>query len=91
MKAQGFMEDHVNNLKAHKEKLLELVLMLDSLSNESIPANNKQKKVELEQAFVEAFQILADEGIMEFEHVCKDNEQLNCRLFVTKQKLIVYR
>jgi hypothetical protein len=41
MKAQGFMEDHVNNLKAHKEKLLELVLMLDSLSNESIPANNK--------------------------------------------------
>jgi hypothetical protein len=29
MKAQGFMEYHVNNLKAHKEKLLELVLMLD--------------------------------------------------------------
>ncbi len=28
---------------------------------------------------------------MEFEHVCKDTEQLNNRLFVTKQKLIVYK
>ncbi len=35
MKAQGLMEDHVNNLKTHKEKFWELVLMLDSLSNES--------------------------------------------------------
>ncbi len=40
-KAQGFMEDHVNNLKAHKEKLLELALMLDSLSNENIAATNQ--------------------------------------------------
>ncbi len=35
MKTQGLMEDRVNNLKAHKEKLLELVSMLDNLSNKN--------------------------------------------------------
>jgi hypothetical protein len=82
MKAQGFMEDHVNNLKVHKEKLLELVLVLDSLLNESEATISQWKRVELEQAFVEAFQTLANEGIVEFEYICKDNEELNNRLFV---------
>ncbi len=68
------MEDHVNNLKAHKEKLLELVLVLDSLLNESETIVSQWKRVESKQAFVEAFQTLANERIMEFECVCKDNE-----------------
>jgi hypothetical protein len=68
------MEDHVNNLKAHKEKLLELVLVLDSLLNESETTVSQWKRVESKQALVEAFQTLANEGIVEFECVCKDNE-----------------
>jgi hypothetical protein len=67
------MEDHVNNLDAHKEKVSKLVSVLDSLMNDNEDIANQWKKVESEQA-LEAFQTLANEGIVEFECVCKDNE-----------------
>ncbi len=47
--------------------------------------------MESKQALVKTFQTFATERIVEFECVCKDNEQLSNRLFVTKHKLIVYR
>ncbi len=84
MRAQGLMEDCANNLKLHKEKFLQLVLVLDTLSNDLKSMVNQQKKVVLEHALVKAFHILVDEGILKFEQVCKDNEKMNYRLFVTE-------
>jgi hypothetical protein len=48
MRAQGLMEDCVNNLKLHKEKFSQLVLVLDTLSNDLKFTVNQQKKVDSE-------------------------------------------
>jgi hypothetical protein len=46
MRAQGLMEDCTNNLKFHKEKFWQLVLVLDTLSNDLKFVVNQQKKVD---------------------------------------------
>ncbi len=48
--------------------------MLDNLLNENEATASQWKRVESKQALVEAFQTLANEGIVEFDCVCKDNE-----------------
>ncbi len=77
MKAQGLMEDHAKNLKFHKEKLLQLVLVLDTLFGDLKVVVDQQKKVDLEQTLVEAFQNF--------------HRWRNSRLFVTEQKFLICR
>jgi hypothetical protein len=48
--------------------------VLDNLLNENEATASQWKRVESKQALVEAFQTLANEGIVEFDCVCKDNE-----------------
>jgi hypothetical protein len=48
--------------------------MLDNLLNENEATPSQWKRVESKQALVEAFQFFANERIVEFECVCKDNE-----------------
>ncbi len=38
---------------------------------------------------VEAFQNHVDESIIKFKCVCKDNERLSSKLFITNQKLLI--
>lgn len=77
MKAQGLMEDHAKNLKFHKEKLLQLVLVLDTLFGDLKVVVDQQKKVSLERALVQAFQNF--------------HRWRNSRLFVTEQKFLICR
>jgi hypothetical protein len=101
MRAQGLMDDWINNLKLANEKFSTLLLLLhttvlelEKLDETEGGRDELQKEVEglQKRADYQKFQIedyceLADEGKVEFERVCQDYEILNNKVLGEKKKV----